>query len=121
MNAQQAYANGNQARSNGEQASPADIAGKELRDVLASVEALLQSLENEGGAAVEELRERLTRTVADVKKQLGGSFLSNARATLSKARDTATSVDDFVQRRPWVAVGMAAVLGVLVGLVLKGE
>ncbi|HUI60862.1 MAG TPA: DUF883 family protein [Steroidobacteraceae bacterium] len=110
-----------QAHTAGDQASAADIAGKELRDVLASVEALLQALENEGGAAVEELRERLTRTVADVKKQLGGTFLSNARETLSKVRDTATSVDEFVQRRPWAAVGMAAVGGVLVGLMLKGD
>lgn len=99
--------------------SARDVAGKELREVLTSTEALLAALGDEGGAAVEELRGRLTTTIADVKKQLGGSILSNARQTVARARDTATSVDDFVNQRPWTAVGIGAGVGLLVGLLLR--
>ncbi|MGH8138241.1 MAG: DUF883 family protein [Steroidobacteraceae bacterium] len=101
--------------------SAREVAGKELREVLASTEALLAALGDEGGAAVEELRERLTTTIADVKKELGGSILSNARDTLTKARETATSVDDFVNQRPWTSVAIGTGIGLLLGLILRGD
>jgi ElaB/YqjD/DUF883 family membrane-anchored ribosome-binding protein len=96
-----------------------DVAQKELREVVASTEALLAALGNEGGEAVEELRGRLKATIADVKRELGSSFMANARDTISKARDTASSVDEFVHESPWAAVAIGAGIGVLVGLVLR--
>jgi ElaB/YqjD/DUF883 family membrane-anchored ribosome-binding protein len=96
-----------------------DVAAKELREVLASTEALLAALGNEGGEAISELRDRLTTTIADVKKELGNSFVASARETLYKARDTATSVDEFVQQRPWSAVAIGAGIGLLLGLILR--
>jgi ElaB/YqjD/DUF883 family membrane-anchored ribosome-binding protein len=104
-----------------ENPSARQIAGKELRDVRASTEALLAALGDESGEAVDELRERLTNTISDVKKQLGSSFFDNARYTISKARDTVTSVDDFVQERPWASVAIGAGVGILVGLILRGD
>jgi ElaB/YqjD/DUF883 family membrane-anchored ribosome-binding protein len=104
-----------------ENPSARQIAGKELRDVLASTEALLAALGEGGGEAVDELRERLTNTISDVKKELGSSFFDNARNTISKARDTVTSVDDFVQERPWTSVAIGAGVGVLLGLILRGD
>src|SRR5882672_8811280 len=96
-----------------------NVAGKELREVLASTEALLAALGNEGGEALDELRGRLTATIADVKKELGNSFMASARESLAKARDTASSVRDFVQERPWSAVAIGAGIGLLVGLILR--
>jgi len=96
-----------------------DVAQKELREVVASTEALLAALGDEGGEAVEELRGRLKATIADVKKELGSSFFANARETISKARDTASSVDDFVHESPWAAVAIGAGVGLLVGLILR--
>jgi ElaB/YqjD/DUF883 family membrane-anchored ribosome-binding protein len=96
-----------------------DVAQKELREVVASTEALLAALGNEGGEAVEELRGRLKATIADVKRELGSSFMANARDTISKARDTASSVDEFVHASPWAAVAIGAGIGLLVGLVLR--
>jgi ElaB/YqjD/DUF883 family membrane-anchored ribosome-binding protein len=102
-----------------ENSSAKVVAQKELREVLASTEALLDALGNEGGQAVEDLRARLTATIDDVKKELGPSFLGSARQTISNARDTVSSVDDFVQRRPWTAVAIGAGIGLLAGLILK--
>ena len=61
----------------------------------------------------------LETTIADVKRELGSSFISNARETISKARDTASSVDEFVHGSPWAAVAIGAGLGLLVGMILK--
>jgi ElaB/YqjD/DUF883 family membrane-anchored ribosome-binding protein len=96
-----------------------DVAAKELREVLASTEALLAALGNEDGEAISELRDRLTTTIADVKKELGSSFVASARETFHKARDTAASADEFVQQRPWSAVAIGACIGLLVGLILR--
>jgi len=101
--------------------SAKEVAAKELRDVLSSTEALLAALGDDGGEDVDRLRERLTNTIADVKSQLGSSFLANARDTITKARDTATSVDDFVQRRPWSSVAIGVGVGILVGMLLKSD
>jgi len=96
-----------------------DVAAKELREVVSSTEALLAALGNEGGEAIGELRDRLTVTIADLKKELGSSFIASAREKLHQARDTAASVDSFVQRRPWSAVVLGAGIGVVIGLILK--
>ncbi len=96
-----------------------DVAQKELREVLASTEALLAALGNEGGEAIDELRGRLTETIADVKKELGSSFVASAREKIAQARETAATVDEFVQKRPWSAVAIGAGVGLLVGLILR--
>ncbi len=95
-----------------------DVADKELREVLASTEALLAALGNEGGEAIEELRGRLTATIADVRSELGSSFVASAREKIARARETAASVDEFVHERPWSAVAIGAGIGLLVGLAL---
>ena len=96
-----------------------DVARKELREVLASTEALLAAVRDVDGEHISELRERLTTTMAEVKEELGSSFLDGARETFSKARDTATSVHEFVQEHPWPAVGIAGGLGLLIGLAMR--
>jgi ElaB/YqjD/DUF883 family membrane-anchored ribosome-binding protein len=96
-----------------------DVANKELREVLASTEALLAALGDQGGEAIDELRVRLTTTIADVKKELGSSFIASAREKIAKARDTASSIDDFVQESPWRAVVIGVGVGWLLGLVLR--
>ena len=101
-----------------ENTSVRDIAGKELREVLASTEALLSALGNENSNSVNELRDRLTRTMADVKKELGHSFMANARETYHQVRDTAASVNRFTRQRPWSAVTIGVGIGVLIGILM---
>ena len=96
-----------------------DIAQQELRDVLASTEALLAALGDQSGEAIDELRARLTTTISDVKSQLGSSFVASAREKIAQARDTVTNVNEFVTEKPWTAVAIAAGVGLLAGLLLK--
>ena len=95
-----------------------DVAAKELREALASTEALLSALGDQGSESVQELRERLAGTIADIKDQLGSSFFASARYRYQQARRTAASVNRFTQRRPWSAVAIGVSVGVLVGLLM---
>src|SRR5215469_15248594 len=99
--------------------SARDVARKELREVLASTEALLEALGDEGGESISQLRARLTETIADVRRELSSSLMESAREKIGRARDTAVSVNDFVQERPWSAVVIATGIGLLAGLILK--
>lgn len=96
-----------------------DIAQQELRDMLASTEALLAALGDQSGEAIDELRARLTSTITDVKRQLGSSFVASAREKIAQARDTVTQVNEFVTEKPWTAVAIGAGIGLLAGLLLK--
>lgn len=95
------------------------IAQQELRDMLASTEALLAALGNQTGEGVDELRTRLKATISDVKTALGSSFVSSARERIAQARDVVTQVNDFVSEKPWTAVAIGAGIGLLAGLILK--
>lgn len=95
-----------------------DIAAKELREALASTEALLSALGDEESESVKELRERLATTIADIREQLRNSFLANARHRYHQARRTAASVNQFTHRHPWSAVLLGTGVGVLVGLLV---
>jgi DUF883 N-terminal domain len=59
-----------------------DIAQQELRDMLASTEALLAALGDQSGDAIDDLRARLTSTISDVKRELSNSFVMGAALAL---------------------------------------
>jgi len=96
-----------------------DIAAKELREVLASTEALLSVIDDAAGPSVQELRDRLTKTVADVRKELGKSFFDTARERYYQVRDTAAVVNRFAHRSPWLTVAIGACAGVLIGRLMR--
>jgi ElaB/YqjD/DUF883 family membrane-anchored ribosome-binding protein len=96
-----------------------DIAQQELRDMLASTEALLAALGDQTGEGIDELRVRLTTTISDVKSALGNSFVASAREKIAQARDTVSQVNEFVTEKPWTAVAIGAGIGLLAGLLLK--
>jgi ElaB/YqjD/DUF883 family membrane-anchored ribosome-binding protein len=95
-----------------------DIAGKELREALASTEALLSALGDEESESVQELRDRLTTTIADIREQLKSSFLASARHRYHQARRTAASVNQFTHRHPWSSILLGTGVGVLIGLLI---
>jgi ElaB/YqjD/DUF883 family membrane-anchored ribosome-binding protein len=99
--------------------SARQVAGRELREVVAATEALLQILRDESDPELSELRERLTVTIADVKKEMSPSVLARARESFARARDTAGAVHGFVQRRPWSSVAIGVGVGMLLGMLVR--
>ena len=86
----------------------------ELNRVVAQAEELLKSLGDEGGAAIEAVRQRVQRTVSQAKTRLSDA---STRAR-SAANTAAHAIDTHVQENPWKAVAYGAAAGAALALIL---
>lgn len=84
----------------------------EFKSLMADAEALIKATEDHPGAAVSSIRNKALETLAGAKESLSGV----EGKMLDKAKVAAEGADDFVHRNPWEAVGVAAGLGLLIGL-----
>jgi ElaB/YqjD/DUF883 family membrane-anchored ribosome-binding protein len=84
----------------------------EFKSLMADAEALIKATEDHPGEAISSIRNKALETLAGAKESLSGV----ERKMLDKAKVAAESADDFVHRNPWEAVGVAAGLGLLIGL-----
>ena len=84
----------------------------EFKSLMADAEALIKATEDHPGAAISSIRNKALETLAGAKESLSGV----EGKMLDKAKVAAESADDFVHRNPWEAVGVAAGLGLLIGL-----
>lgn len=84
----------------------------EMRNLIADVEDLLKGIANVSDADVARLRERVTGTLRSAKDTLQ----ARTETLRAQASDAASSADTYVRERPWAAIGIAAAIGVAVGL-----
>lgn len=88
--------------------------GSDLKTVLTDVEVLLKQAASSTGQQATELRER-----AAEKLHRASLRLSEARvAAAEKSRVAARRADDWVHANPWAAVGTAAGIGFLLGMLV---
>jgi ElaB/YqjD/DUF883 family membrane-anchored ribosome-binding protein len=89
--------------------------GADLKTVLADVEALLKQAASSTGHQAVELRERAAENLHRASLRL-----SEARvAAAEKSRAAARRADDWVHGNPWAAVGAAAGIGFLLGMLVS--
>ena len=84
----------------------------EFKILMADAEALIKATEDHPGAAISSIRNKALETLAGAKESISGI----EDKLLDKAKVAAEGADDFVHRNPWEAVGVAAGLGLLIGL-----
>lgn len=87
---------------------------EDLRLVIRDAEALLQGTAGQAGDKVEALRVRARESL----QQARGRLAVAEQAAVQKVKQTAQSVDHLVHERPWQAVGVAAGVGLLLGLLI---
>ena len=87
----------------------------EFKALMADAEALIQATEGHTDGAIGSIRSKALETIAGAKESLSGI---EGQLT-DKAKAAAVSADDFVHRNPWEAVGIAAGLGLLIGLFIR--
>lgn len=80
--------------------------------VITDAEALIKASAADGGAELAEVRARAEQSVAQIKSRLGEAE-TRLRASGQQA---VTATEDYVQHNPWSALGIAAGVGVLIGL-----
>lgn len=86
----------------------------DLRVVIADTEELLRATAGAAGEKVGDLRERLGVRLRDAKERL----VDLEVAVIDKTKAAARATDDFVHEEPWKAVGVAAALGLALGVLI---
>ena len=95
--------------------SSADQLIGEFKALMADAEALIQATEDHPSETISSIRNKALETISGAKESL-----SNLEGALTeKAKVVAEGADDFVHRNPWEAVGVAAGLGLLIGLLIR--
>ncbi len=85
---------------------------EDLRVVVEDAEALLKATAGQAGEKVGQARERAEESVRQARERLG-ELEGEVRA---RARDAAKTTDRYVHENPWGAIGIAAGVGFMLGL-----
>ena len=88
------------------------VGAAELQILIADVEELLGRVANLKDAELVRIRSRVEQTLANAKRNLE----STTAAAKNQARRVASSADNYVRESPWQALGIAALVGVAIGL-----
>jgi ElaB/YqjD/DUF883 family membrane-anchored ribosome-binding protein len=95
-----------------------DPAVEELNRIVEQAEALLRSLGDGSGEAVDAVRERVTETLHQAKARLAETAVEAEAVVESIAERT----DSYVRQNPWQSVAAAALLGsVLTYLLMRNR
>ncbi len=86
----------------------------DLKVVVADAEELLRATASSAGKKVSELREKIQDRLRDAKIRLADA----EAALVDKTKAAARATDDFVHENPWKAVGIAAGVGLLLGVII---
>ncbi len=84
----------------------------DFKTVIADAEALLKQTVNQGGEELAGARTKAEASLAAMKARLA----EEEAAVMAFSRDAAKSADVYVHLYPWTAVGVAAAVGLVVGL-----
>lgn len=86
----------------------------DLKVVIADTEELLRATAGAAGEKAGEMRERIALRLRDAKERLADA----EAAIVDKTKAAARATDDFVHEQPWKAVGVAAALGLALGVLI---
>ena len=89
-----------------------NAASAEIKSLIADVEDLVARIADLKDADVARVRNKVLRAVDAAKE----SLTESADTLRRQAQKAATTADDFVHDSPWQAVGIAALVGAVVGI-----
>ena len=87
----------------------------EFKSVIADAEALIKATAGQGGDKVDQVRSKAEASLASAKDKLEDLH----EDLIEKGREAVKATDDYVQENPWKAVGIAAGLGLVIGLLVS--
>lgn len=90
------------------------VAADEIRNLIADVEDLVARLADLDDSDVSALRGKVLSTVDAAKEALAGS----ADTLKRQAQKALSGADDYVRDSPWIAVGLAALVGAVAGILV---
>ncbi len=87
----------------------------DLKVVVADAEELLRATASQAGEKVAAARERIQASLASAKVKLTEA----ERVLLEKTKQAAKVTDEYVHENPWQAVGIAAMAGLVLGILIS--
>ncbi|MCK9199589.1 MAG: DUF883 family protein [Gallionella sp.] len=88
---------------------------QDLRVVVADAEELLRATAGQAGDKVASARERIQESLATAKERL----VAAEHAVVEKTKEAAKATDEYVHENPWKSVGIAAGVGLIVGMLIS--
>jgi ElaB/YqjD/DUF883 family membrane-anchored ribosome-binding protein len=86
----------------------------DMKVVVADAEEILRATAGVAGEKMADLRERIADRLRDAKEKLADA----EDILVDRTKAAARAADDFVNENPWQAVGIAAGIGVLLGIII---
>ena len=86
----------------------------DMRVVVADAEEILRATAGVAGEKMADLRERVGERLRDAKLRIADA----EAALVDKTKAAARATDDYVNDNPWRAVGIAAGVGLLLGIII---
>jgi ElaB/YqjD/DUF883 family membrane-anchored ribosome-binding protein len=87
---------------------------RDFKILVADAESLLKATAGQSGEAVAAMRTKVGESLAVAKVKLSEA----EQLALEKAKAAAAATDEYVHEHPWHAVGIAAGVGLVIGLLI---
>ena len=87
----------------------------DLKTLIGDTEEMLKATAGQVGEKIVVARERIQASLAVYKDKL----IDAERAVMEKTKEAARATDEYVHEHPWQAVGVAAGIGFLLGLLVS--
>lgn len=88
---------------------------QDLRIVVADAEELLRATAGQAGEKVSAARERIQENLVAAKQRLAAA----QDAVIARTKEAAKVTDEYVHENPWKAVGIAAGVGLVIGMLIS--
>jgi ElaB/YqjD/DUF883 family membrane-anchored ribosome-binding protein len=92
----------------------ADKLMEDLRLVVTDAEELLRATAGQAGEKITVARERAAESIDAAKARIAQA----GYAAVVQTREAAKATDEYVQDNPWTAVGVAAAIGIVIGMLI---
>ena len=100
----------------GEASSKERLAG-DLKNLVADAEELLKATASQAGDKIGVARQKIEQSLIEGKKALADA----EKTIVEKSKEAAEIADDYVRENPWSAIGIAAGVGLVLGLLIRGK
>jgi len=94
---------------------PKDKLVADLKVVVADAEELLAATAHQTGEKMSALRERMEENLRNARHKL----VDAEEAIKLKTREVAKATDHYVHEHPWKSIGIAAGVGLIVGMLIS--
>jgi len=89
----------------------------DLRNLVTDAEELLKATASQAGEKIGVARQKIEQSLIEGKKALADA----EKSLVIKSKEAADVADDYVRENPWSAVGIAAGVGLILGLLIRGK